>query len=634
MTAPAAALMLVVAAFGVYAPSLSAPFVFDDRASIIDNRTIETLDPAAVLSPPHETPVAGRPLVNLTFALNHAAGGRDPWGYRLVNVAIHAACGLLVFGLVHRTAARLGLMGAQSDAQGGAGGVAAAAAFLWLLHPLATESVSYVTQRTESMMALFALLTLYAAARALAGGARWSWLAVGASAAGMACKESMVVVPLLVALYDRAYAFTSWRKGLSARRALYAGLAATWGLLGWLVASSPRGLSAGFSAPDAAPLTYLLNQSQVILEYLQLVVWPRDLALYWGWPLPLTAADVWPGLVLVGALAVATMATWLRRPAVGFLPLAAFLALAPTSSILPIATEVGAERRMYLPLAAIVVLGVLGARAALARFGARARGAAIVLTTLAAVTLGSLTWQRNVEYQSSLVLAQTTAERRPTPGALSMYGTELAAAGRMDEAERTLRAAAPAFPPARFYHATVLSRLGRTDDAIGAFQEYIRVEPPALMQVHTARELLAGLLLEKNRLPEAERVYRDMLATQPGDAEPLAQLASVLVRKGEYPEAIDRYKAYLARFPVNARAWTGLGVALASSGRAAEAVEPFTRASSLEPANVRYLLNLARALLSTGRRDDARAAVARAATLAPGDPDVAALAAALAVAGR
>jgi protein O-mannosyl-transferase len=83
----------------------------------------------------------------------------------------------------------------------------------------------------------------------------------------------------------------------------------------------------------------------------------------YGWPAPLTLADVLPQAAIVCALLAATLAATFRWPAVGFAGCWFFLTLAPTSSVVPIATEVGAERRMYLPLVALIALAVVGGAA-------------------------------------------------------------------------------------------------------------------------------------------------------------------------------------------------------------------------------------------------------------------------------
>jgi hypothetical protein len=154
---------LVLAGTLTYLNSLANPFVFDDEATIVENEQIRDLSSPAVLAPERELPVAGRPIVNLSFALNYALGGLDPVGYRVVNIGVHVLCSLLLFGIVRRTlrlplAARLA---SRSTAIG------FAVALLWLLHPLNSEAVDYLTQRTESMMGLFYLLTIYASLRAV-----------------------------------------------------------------------------------------------------------------------------------------------------------------------------------------------------------------------------------------------------------------------------------------------------------------------------------------------------------------------------------------------------------------------------------------------------------------------------------
>jgi hypothetical protein len=223
---------------------------------------------------------------------------------------------------------------------------------MWMVHPLVTEPIDYVSQRTELMMAAFLLATLY-----LRG-----WTSVLCCALGMACKETMVVAPIIVILYDRAFTVESFREAFRERGRYYAALCATWLILIVLLWSSPRGDSAGYVGASVSPWEYLLNQSVMIVRYLRLAFWPRGLVLDYGEPLHVSFTQVAPDFIAVAALLVATIVAFIRRPPIGFLGAWFFLTLAPTSSIMPISTEVGAERRMYLPLMAIVVLSVLVVR--------------------------------------------------------------------------------------------------------------------------------------------------------------------------------------------------------------------------------------------------------------------------------
>jgi hypothetical protein len=148
----------------VYLNSLWKPFMFDDMSAIVNNDRIRRLsDVPKVLSPERERPVAGRPLVNLSFAVNYAIGELDVVGYHALNILVHVLCGMLLFAVIRQALLLPQLPAALSDRAAPLGFVVA---LLWMVHPLNSEVVTYVTQRTESMMAFFYLLTLYASLRA------------------------------------------------------------------------------------------------------------------------------------------------------------------------------------------------------------------------------------------------------------------------------------------------------------------------------------------------------------------------------------------------------------------------------------------------------------------------------------
>ncbi len=160
---PALAALIVVAGFLAYAPAFDGVFVLDDVRAVVRNPTLESL-PAA-LSPPPESTVSGRPIANLSFAITQAMGSpaSPAWSHHAGNLFIHLAAALVLFGVVRRTllSARLrAAFAASADA------VAFAAALVWVVHPLNTESVTYIVQRVESLASLFILLTLYCAIRA------------------------------------------------------------------------------------------------------------------------------------------------------------------------------------------------------------------------------------------------------------------------------------------------------------------------------------------------------------------------------------------------------------------------------------------------------------------------------------
>ena len=384
----AAVVSLLAAGTWAYSNSFDGVLVFDDLISITANPHIKSLWPlSSSLSAPRDVTVAGRPTAAFTLALNYALAPADVrdaltppgpgappedaerflrniWGYHALNLAVHLLAGLALFGVVRRTLRAPALrerFGEDSTP------LAWLITLVWLLHPVHTEAVTYVVQRVESLMGLFLLLTLYCAIRAAEPGRRSPWWAAASvlsCAIGMGAKETMVTAPVLVVLWDHLLGRGRnagpeqgpwWR----VRWPLYAGLAATWVVLAVLVAGNPRSGSAGFGLGDWTWWSYLRTQAGVVVHYLRLAAVPWPLVFDYGWPRAESWASVMPhALLLAGLLALTALAVVRRHPA-GFAGAWWFVILAPTSSILPIPTEVAAEHRMYLPVAAVVALAVL-----------------------------------------------------------------------------------------------------------------------------------------------------------------------------------------------------------------------------------------------------------------------------------
>jgi tetratricopeptide (TPR) repeat protein len=602
-----ACLIAVVGAV-TYAASLSGPFLFDDDASVVDNTTIRNLRPSVALQPDRESPTAGRPLVNLTFAINYAIGGLNVVGYHATNIAIHLLCGLLLFGLARRT---LDLPRIPASLRQWSADLAFAIALLWVVHPLNSEAVDYITQRTESLMALFYLLTLYCALRATVGphvrgvrlqaDRRWAAASIVSCALGMACKESMVTAPLMVLIYDRVFLYDSIRRAFRARRLWYGGLAATWILLAALLQSAPRVYSAGFHA-GVSPWTYLLNQAVMIARYLRLAVWPRSLVLAYGIPLPLSVGDVVLPALLILALLALTAVALVRRPLLGFLGLWFFITLAPTSSIVPIATEVGAERRMYLPLVALVTLTVVA-------IGPRLRRrAAIALLASVTAALSAQTNLRHREYATSSVMAQTILDRWPTGFAHARMGIELARAGNHDDAIAHLRESVKTYPKGHFHLGVELFATGHADEAFAQLQQFV-TEQPQLLEAVRARTIVGRILLAKHRHAEAIDQFRLVLSmTAPADEAHITGvgfLADALFDQQKFGEALPYYQTFVAARPNDVGALTNIGISLASVGKAREATAVFRRIVEISPTDLSARRNLAKALLNEDQIDAA-----------------------------
>ncbi len=463
--------VLALAGSLTYANSLSGPMLFDDASAILRNPQIRHLWPLVeTLNPQRDGVLAGRPIVNLSFAINYAFGGLSVVGYHVVNVSLHVLSAFVLFGIIRNTLhtsklrARFATM---SD------GIALAAALIWMVHPLLTESVDYLTQRTELMMGLFYLLTLYCAIRGAVAATpdRWHLAAIVCCLLGMGSKESMATVPLIVVLYDRIFVFDSMRAAWNRRRMLYAGLALGWLELAALITS--RAHTVGFSAGVPA-WTYLLNQAQMVTQYLKLTLWPHALVLDYGLPRALVLMDVLPQVALVVGLFALTAIALMVRPTVGFLGAWFFITLAPASSFVPIVTEVGAERRMYLPLASVVVLAVIAAHHYIVHAPTRARVlSAVAAVSLVVVSLGYATTRRNHDYASGVSLLQTTVDRWPHGRAHFNLATVLKQEGRLDEAMAHLRASAPENPESQYALGSELYDRGEFGSAIKELREFV-----------------------------------------------------------------------------------------------------------------------------------------------------------------
>ena len=612
--------MLIIAAIVlVYANSLSAPFIFDDDVSIVTNQAIRSLATAA--SQPPNTPLAGRPVVGLTFALNYSLSDLDPSAYRLTNIVIHIFSALLLFGLVRRTLALPMLerrFGAATD------DLALAVVLVWAVHPLTTDAVTYITQRTESLMALFYLATLYASLRAFSAHspAWWQVLAVVSCVLGMGTKESMVTAPIVVVLFDRVFLYRSLREAFAARSRLYAGLALTWLFLALQVAIAPRSGSAGFGT-DVSMWTYLLNQAVVITRYLRLTVWPADLVINYGPPVAYHLSDVLPHLLLVSALLLLTLAAFRWSPAAAFLGVVFFMTLAPSSSFVPIATEAAAERRMYLPLMAIAAGLVAGLDIWTRQY--ITRRSAAVIAAVAVAALGAGTIQRNSEHQSWLVLSERTLERWPSDVAHAAVGGELTRLRRDEEALPYLRTGARSDLRARYNLGVALYNLKRYEEAIRELQVLVATDPMR-EEVPWSRRLMGHAYARLSRWPDSIAQLRMTLAMTPADAEARRLLVDSYISYGidlaesqNFPAAIAAFRDALGLDERNTTARYNLATALFDAGQMTESLIHAQLALSQNPDNADAYHLVGKLMALSGRMDEALANLETAARLRPSD---------------
>ncbi|MBI3312696.1 MAG: tetratricopeptide repeat protein [Candidatus Omnitrophica bacterium] len=423
-------LLLAVFGFLAYQNSFSVPFIFDDRSIILTGNDFI-----------HRPPVWSqgiwlkRSLTNLTFALNYFLHGETLWGYHFVNLMIHICNSFLIFEIVRKTLSTVILPhkgtaltshklsneshGLRPKAEESRNEIlryaqddvlAFSTALLWLVHPLATQAVTYTVQRQESLMGFFYLATLYSFIRSEEGNHSWGWKisAVLSCILGQMSKEIMATAPLMILAYDRLFISGSFMRAVKNKIIFYGALFSSWYMLFTglpLTASESMGFAMGIS-----PWEYLRTQPGVILHYLKLSIVPFPLCFDYLWPVAVDLEDILLPSTVVGSLAMASLwAFWKKNPA-SFCGVWFFLILAPTSSIFPL-LDLAAEHRMYLPLAGLVSFTV----AAFYRlFQTRIKPVFFLIPvfTLAGL-LTAMTWARNQDYKNEEMIWKDVLRQRP-----------------------------------------------------------------------------------------------------------------------------------------------------------------------------------------------------------------------------
>ena len=528
------ALAVLVGGLLAHLPGLGGAFVYDDLVTIVGNPHFTPLwPPSEALWAVPDSGLAGRPVVSFSFALDHALGGFDPHGYHVTNLVAHLAAALLLFGVVRRTLSTPALAPRFGAA---AAGLAGAAALLWAVHPLTTSAVTYVYQRSEVAMMLCLLLTLYGAQRSWSGGRSWVVLSIAACWLGVGSKETMVAAPVLVLAHDALFGAGSVGAALARRRGLYAGLFASWvGLAALVVHSGAHGTSVGFAGAIGA-WEYLRTQAVAIVLYLKLSVWPQPLVFDYGWPVPESAVRWATAGACVLALFAATLGALRRRRASGFLGLWFFAILGPTSSVLPIVTELVVEHRMYAPLAAVTVLVVCGVWALLDRVGVR--GPAVLgVGLLAAAPLVVLTRARGAEYADPELLWSESLRHAPgNARAHYVLGEFAREGGRVGEAQAHYRQAVELQPDDPFWRlnpGVLALEQGDLDLALEMLEAAVRLRP-----AWTVAHYNLGLARKADGdLSGAVASFETALGQSPTYLEALVELADAHARGGDFQQA-------------------------------------------------------------------------------------------------
>jgi Tfp pilus assembly protein PilF len=479
-----------------------------------------------------------------SFWLNYQQSAtQDTFSYHAVNVLLHFFNSIFIFLVVRRVVNWAAVGETQARI------LSFFAAGLFLLHPVQTESVSYIASRSETLSVFFVLAAmvvfLYRDGSALSIPRVVALLALFA-AAGLS-KEHTVVLPALFILTDYYWKFEFSPSVIWRNWKLYLPIAVGAVVVLANIFRILRGnQTAGFQIKGLTWYQYFFTECRVIWDYIRLYVVPFGQNL--DPDIDISRNIVSHGAIvgLAGLLAVSVLAWIYRRR----FPLASYgwfvflILIAPTSSFAPIRDPM-AERRLYLPFIGLLLITMEFLR----RWKASRTTLASVLTLVLLVE-GAITYQRNLMWGSEIEIWKDTAAKSP----------------------QKLRP--------RFQLAMADFHAGACADSVDEFQKAAALEPPQY-------DLLLdwGLAYDcAGNSQQAIAKLQQAAAQHPG-AHTYSQLGREFGKNGRYPEALDALATAQRLDPDFAMTYQTLGDVHASQGKLAEAREDYQRVLTLDPNN-------------------------------------------------
>lgn len=598
---------LLAALLAAYWPSLGGEFLWDDAGHVTHPGLQSWSGLLRIWFEPGATQQY-YPLLHTAFWLEHHLWGDAPLGYRLINLTWHAASAWLIVALLRRLALPGSLL----------------AGFIFALHPVAVESVAWITEQKNTLSTLFYLLAALAWLRFEDDRTPGRYARASAwFVAALLTKSVTATLPaaLLVLAWWRRGRLT-WREDVRP-------------LLPWLVVGAGAGLftawfertGIGAEGSDFAlgAVERGLLAGRLVWFYLGTLAWPADLAFFYPrWAIE--ASAIWPYLFPAAALALVGLLAWQARRRRG--PLAAALLFGGTLfpalgfvDIYPFVFSYAADHFQYLAsisaFAAAAATGTVLAREANAKLAwFRPRVAAAVVL----VTLGLLTWRQAGHYVDNVTLYRATLERNPDSWiAHHNLATELAARGEAADAlvhARRALALKPDSPEVLNTLADLLARSGQAEEALSLLERALQRQPRYAQAENTRGIALVAL----GRREEAVARFERAIALRPDLAEAHFNLGQVRAERGEFSAALPSFARTVQLQPDHAGAELNWGLTLAVLGRWPEARPHFERALALEPDSAALHQAYGRALLAAALPDEAIGRFREALRLEPGLP--------------
>ena len=583
----------------IYANTLSSPFVFDSRSNIESNPHIRitkiTLDDLAGAA--FKSPSSRRPVSNISFALNYFIHGYNVVGFHVVNMLIHIITGFILYLFVKTTFCTPVLKSRYSDYMW----ISFFTAAIWMIHPVQTQSISYVVQRMNSLAVMFYMLSIWLYARFRLNRQpknKW-WLLSGCILAGVLAlltKEIAATLPFFIIIYEW-YFFRDlkleWVKRnipmLTTCLVLSVGLA-----LIFLGGNPVAKILEPYESRDFTLSQRLLTEPRVVIFYLSLLFWPHPSRLNLDHDFPLSHSLMDPlttsfSILVLAVMFIAAVFTAKRQRLLSFGILWFFGNLAIESTIL--ALEIVFEHRLYLPSMMISLIVVMFVYRFVKPIWLKAALLAVVVAVCAVWT-----YERNMVYRDRITLWQDCVDKSPRKARpYHNLGVALADYGYHDEALKQYHKALQIKPDYQDAIANIglsMAQQGKVEESIPQFLKALEINPK---DSKTLNNLAASLILTE-RFDEAVERLSEALKLNPYYDKAHNNLGVALRLQDRNEEAIHHFTAAVLLNPDHAEAYNNLGMALAAQGKFEEAIDQFSAALEIAPGYRSARLNLEKTL--------------------------------------
>jgi Tfp pilus assembly protein PilF len=558
--------IVVVALIGFVAflPALDANFVnWDDDVSFLLNHHYRGLGPAQ-LRWMFTTTLLGHwsPLTWLTWSVNYAVNGIQPFGYHLLSLLLHVV-NIALFAVVARRLLALGFGMAPSSVAIVAGATLAALAFG--VHPLRAESVAWISGRRDVLCASFYLAATLAYLRGVAGDRRissgWCAISIATFAAALLAKASAMTLPLTLLLLD-VYPLRRRHLGwptMLIEKLPYAVLAAAAAVMA-LIARQEGGSITDYTRYGLGARIALSAYTFCFYPWKSL--WPTGLTAGYELPVQISLLEPRFAVALVAVVAITGLLIFFRRGWPGGLAawLASMIVLAPVSGTVHSGVQLVADRYSYLSCFGFAILAGAALVWAIRRGATRAAAAvAVVMVSVLTVT----TWKQAATWYDSETLWRHAVAVDPACAlCMSNLGRVIARPGHLDEAEAYIARAIALRPDRPGPHenmGTLLFARGRLAEAEAQFREVVRLRP----HHGPSHNNLGAALAQAGRDAEAEVAFRAAARLSPGFVDAPANLGALYLRQRRFDEAVPALRHALALDPTRRAVQENLERALA-----------------------------------------------------------------------